>query len=388
MYELQHSPNIGHVLGQDDPQKMATLTAIGPFFVILFVVWLFYFVRKDFFPEKSVAYIALAGFTFSVTSVSMHTLNKAVVSFTHQPALVTSIQMVIAVVVLMSWHAREVLRADRKQMLQWCLVPIAYAAMLNTSLLGYQYLSLTLVTVFRNLAPMVTMAVEGVIMPPEHRPKCTGPILASFLIMVVGALLFSWTETAFSWIGLGLVVLNTLIAILDRVLQRRLLVLECKDLPLSACMVVNNSLGIFPTLLLALASHEVAGFEESAANWHDPGVIVLIIMSGFMGLFIGLSGLMCQKAMSATSFQVLQNMSKVVVVGMGVHIFGDQIGSPSRMFGMFLSLSGSLAYGYARTLEAPDAKKGELNPLMKDEIVAHKCEAPALPGYRPGYRLP
>merc|ERR1719502_665517 len=184
--------------------------------------------------------------------------------------------------------------------------------------------------------------------------------------MVVGALLFSWTEAAFSWIGLGLVVLNTLLAILDRVIQRRLLVAECKDLPLSACMVVNNSIGVIPTLMLAWASREFHGFEESGANWRDPGVVTLVIMSGFMGVFIGLSGLMCQKAMSATSFQVLQNMSKVVVVGMGVHLFGDSMTGSTRMFGMFLSLAGSFAYGYARSLENTQATKDELQSLKSD----------------------
>jgi len=252
--------------------------------------------------------------------------------------------------------------------MKWCLVPAAYAAMLNSSLLGYEYLSLTLVTVFRNLAPLLTMAVEGVIMPPEHRPKVSAPIVGALFIMVVGAALFSWAETAFSWFGVGLVALNTILAITDRVLQRRLLVAECKDLPINACMVLNNGLGIIPTLFLAYATSEVATFEESAANWRDPGIIVLVIMSGFMGLFIGLSGLMCQKAMSATSFQVLQNMSKVVVVPMGVGIFGDKMNDPSRIFGMLLSLGGSMAYGYARTMEDPEAaKKATLKALMKEE---------------------
>lgn len=364
---LSASPALEHVLGKDDPKKMSTLTAIGPFFVLLFAVWLFYYFRKDRFKEHSPAYIVLAGFTFSVTSVSMHTLNKAVVSFTHQPAIVTSIQMFIAVVVIFSWSWREVLKADRLQLMKWCIVPAAYAAMLNSSLLGYEYLSLTLVTVFRNLAPLVTMAVETVIMPPEHRPKVSAPIVGSILLMIVGAMLFSWAETAFSWFGVGLIVLNTLLCIADRVLQRRLLIAECKDLPLNACMVVNNGLGIIPTLCFAYVSREVDVFEESAVNWRDPGIIVLVIMSGFMGLFIGLSGLMCQKVMSATSFQVLQNMSKVVVVAMGVTIFGDKMNDPSRILGMLLSLGGSLAYGYARTMEDPDAKTEELKALMKEE---------------------
>merc|ERR1719491_1231051 len=228
MTQPSGSPTDSHVLSSLDPQKMGALTAIGPFFVVLSVVWLYYFSHKDRFPDKSVPYVALAGFTFSVCSVSMHTLNKAVVSFTHQPSLVTSIQMVIAVVFLMGWYGREVLAADRRQLLRWCIVPVAYAAMLNSSLLGYEYLSLTLVTVFRNPAPLVTMPVENMIMPPEHRPKVTLPIVASLGTMVVGAFLFSYTQAAFSWIGLGLIVLNTLLAILDRVLQRRLLVEECK----------------------------------------------------------------------------------------------------------------------------------------------------------------
>jgi len=343
--------HIDPLLAKDDPAKNETLLAILPLFGILFGLWTFYFMRKDMFPDKSVPYVVLAGFTFSVTSVSMNTLNKAVVSFTHQPFTVTCIQMMIAVPTLMCLHGREVLAADRTQMLKWCVVPIAYAAMLNTSLIGYQYLTLTLVTVFRNLAPLVTMLVEGIIMPPEHRPQVTLPILASMMIMVVGAVLFSWTESTFSWIGLGLVILNTLIAIFDRLLQRRLLVEECKDLPLSACMVVNNTLGMLPTLMLAGISKEFQGFQESGANWRDPGIIVLVIMSGFMGLFIGMAGLMCQKAMSATSFQVLQNMSKVLVVVIGVQVFHDKMDSHMRVLGMFLSLAGSMAYGYARTME-------------------------------------
>jgi len=308
-----------------------------------------------------------------VTSVSMHTLNKAVVSFTLQPSTITCIQMLVAVVVMVGWHGREFLQADRRQMFRWCLVPVAYAAMLNSSLLGYEYISLTLMTVFRNLAPLVTMVVERCIMPPEHRPQVTLPAVTAIGTMIIGALLFSWTETAFSWIGLGLVVLNTLLAILDRVLQRRLLVEECKDLPLPVCMIVNNSLGMIPTLLLAWGSNEFQGFQESSTNWRDPGVIALVIMSGFMGLFIGLAGLMCQKAMSATSFQVMQNMSKVVVISMGVTIFGDQIAGKVRSFGILLSLVGSMAYGYARSMEAAEAKKSELASLLMKTDAGHKA---------------
>jgi drug/metabolite transporter (DMT)-like permease len=351
-----------------DPQKIGALRTFGPLFVILGVAWMFYFMQKGKFPERSASYVALAGFSFSVTSVSMHTLNKVCISFTHSPSLVTALQMIMAVVCFMVWTPRQVLESNRTQMLKLCIVPLVYAAMLNSSLFGYQYLTLTLVTVFRNLAPLLTMAVEQVIMPPEHRPTFTLPVIASMLTMVVGALLFSWKQADFSWFGLFLVILNTLIAIFDRLLQRRLLVSECKDLPSSTCMVINNSLGLIPTFIVAGVSHEIGAVQQNATNWTDPGVIALLIMSGFMGLGIGLFGLMCQKAMTATSFQVLQNMSKVFVVSIGVTLFGDKIDSPVRAIGIFLSLAGSAAYGYARSFEQNHPKEEETLPIASTPV--------------------
>jgi drug/metabolite transporter (DMT)-like permease len=380
-----NSPSHAHrILPRDDPQKLASLHAVGPLFVILGAAWFFYFKRRDLFPDKSAAYLILAASSFSITSVSMHTLNKVCVSFTNAPSTVTSIQMIIAVVCFLSMHTKEILGANRQQLTRWCVVPIVYAAMLNTSLLGYQYLTLTLVTVFRNVAPLVTLAVEGCIMPPEQKPQVSPPVLASLLICVVGAAMFSWTSTAFSWIGLGLVIVNTLVAIFDRLLQRRLLVEECKDLPLSACMTVNNSLGVIPTLLLALGTGEFEGIAANVTNWTDPGVVLLLLMSGFMGLGIGLFGLMCQKAMTATSFQVLQNASKVVVVSMGVGIFGDKIDSPARIMGILLSLAGSAAYGYARSLEqvAKTKKEGFSSPI-KDACIKKETANLRLAGSSP-----
>jgi len=365
------SAAIGHnttgLLLPNDPLKLTTIHTLQPVFVILAAFWMFYFLRKDLFLVHSVNYIVLAGSSFCVIAASMNLLNKAVVEFTHTPCLVTNIQMTIAVIVLMCCNGREVLAADRRQMLRWCVVPVAYAIMLNSSMLGYQYLSLSQVTVFRNLAPVMTICVEGVIMPPEHAPKITFPVLVSMAMMVCGAFLFAFTERAFSWTGLSIAFVNMLFAIADRVLQRRLLVKECKDLPLSACMVINNFFGVLPSIILSVTTHELQHFHDHAATWQDPGIITLVIMSGFMGLFIGFVGLMCQQVMTATSFQILQNMSKVMVVGLGVYVFGDKIDNAYKVCGMFLSIAGSLAYGYSRALEAAQQteKKTERSSLLR-----------------------
>merc|ERR1719213_1221734 len=115
---------------------------------------------------------------------------------------------------------------------------------------------------------------------------------------------------------------------------------------------------------MAMAMHEVQAYSVHRSAWRDPATLVLIALSGVMGMGIGFYGLMCQRAMTATSFQVLQNMSKVAVVAVGIVVFGDRMDSPARIGGMALSLMGSAAYGWARTSESksvPDVTvaKGE-----------------------------
>merc|ERR1719324_1530208 len=123
-------------------------------------------------------------------------------------------------------------------------------------------------------------------MDAEHRPTVTMPVVGSLLMMVVGALVFSYGQGAATWIGLALVTMNTLLAIGDRVLQRRLLVSECKDLPLSACMTLNNSLGMLPTFIMAMSMHEEQTYMQHEMNWKDPATLLLIALSGMFGMGI------------------------------------------------------------------------------------------------------
>merc|ERR1712137_371728 len=142
-----------------------------------------------------------------------------------------------------------------------------------------------------------------------------------------------------------------MVAIADRIVQRRLLVCECKDLSLSVCMVINNVLGIVPSLLLVFVFDEVSVVIEREDVWMKPQVYCVLLFSGVLGMSVGYFGLACQKQMSATSFQVLQNLSKVGVIFVGVELFGDSWKSASRIVGLMLSIAGSSAYGLARSWE-------------------------------------
>jgi multidrug transporter EmrE-like cation transporter len=352
-----------------EDQKMGSLMTIVPVIIILAAAWATYYSNPKLFPTEGYAYLVLIASSFAATSISMNMLNKVCVAMTAAPSTLTTIQMAFTVAVTMAFSGREVLQADRRKAFRWMIVPVMYAGMLNSSLLGYKYLTLSLVTVFRNLAPLLTMCVEGLVMEPEHRPTVTLPMVASLLMMVAGAVVYSQGLVGATWVGLVMVVLNTVLALGDRLLQRRLLVSECKDLPLSACMTINNTFGMLPTFAMAFAMHEMDGYQAHSASWTDPKAMLLVGLSACMGMGIGFFGLMVQKVMTATSFQVLQNVSKAGVVAVGVGVFGDKLDSPARVIGMALSLFGSACYGYAKTMESmaasPSEAKGERMPLLE-----------------------
>merc|ERR1719465_63317 len=104
---------------------------------------------------------------------------------------------------------------------------------------------------------------------------------------------------------------------------------------------------MIPTLAMAFLTGEAAKASEMGiyANWADPKVLILLVLSGAIGLGIGYYGFACQKVISATSFLVLQNISKVAVVSAGIVVFQDPIRSPLAVAGLLLSLGGSYLYG-------------------------------------------
>jgi len=375
VHQILKPDNVAVIHEVEQNEKLGALTTCLPLVIFLCVAWTFKFAKTDLVRTGGVLYIILVSASYCATSISMSTLNMACVSLTAAPSILTTIQMAFTVAATLALQWKEVVGADRKKMLRWCIVPVFYAGMLNSSLFAYKYISLSLMVVFRNLAPLVTMMVERLVMDAQHAPKVTLPVVLAIILMVVGARLTTIGQSDASWIGLGVVLLNTLLAVVDRIIQRRLLVSECEGLPLSACMTLNNSLGMLPTFAMAIAMHEVQTIPAHQAAWTDPATLLLIGLSGLMGMGIGFFGLMCQKAMTAASFQVLQNLGKIIVVLVGVCVFGDNLlDSRAHQAGMVLSIVGSAAYGLARASEAADQDAGSSE---RQALLSGKSAPPA-----------
>merc|ERR1740121_1581586 len=216
-------------------------------------------------------------------SVGMHVLNKALVDYLQSPAIITAFQMILTVVVVGAQSAGDLARSPRTQLLKWLVVPVLFAGMLISAFYAYAKISLTLLTLVRNLTPLLMLPLESVLMAPEKRPTVTGPVVLGILTMLVGALVYSGGNMAsISMVGVAFAVLNMVLAVTDRLIQRRLLTTECKELSSTLCTLLNNFFGMMPTLLLAWATDQFAeaAAPESRARWAEAQVVVLLLLSG------------------------------------------------------------------------------------------------------------
>jgi len=263
------------------------------------------------------------------------------------PALISVVQMAIAVVAVGFRCGHQLLAAPPSQVLRWLAVPAVFAGLLTLSFFTYESIPLPLLTVVRTLTPLVALPLELLVMTPERCPVITWPSFAAMFIMLVGAMVYSgFSITSISFFGFAFAALSTAAAIFDRLLQRRLLTEECRDLGAGVCTIVTNIGGVLPALALAFASHQVqdAGTAEHRAAWSDPRMILLLVVSGFLGIGTCYVGFECQRVISATSFFVMQNFCRAAVVVTGVVLLGDAIGSWTSVLGVLLSLAGSVLY--------------------------------------------
>mmetsp|Transcript_91475 Transcript_91475/g.245298 ORF Transcript_91475/g.245298 Transcript_91475/m.245298 type:complete len:453 (-) Transcript_91475:104-1462(-) len=300
--------------------------------------------------------------TWASMSVGMQVLNKTLVSKLQAPALISVGQMWIAVVLVGIPSCKELLDAPKEQLVTWLVVPLFFAAMLCTSCYTYEYMSLSFYTVIRNMTPLVVLPIERTLMPADKRPRLSHMVLISMTLMLAGTLMYGEGIGHVSVVGCIFAFTNMILAVSDRLIQRRLLTSECTGLASSVCTVMNNFFGSIPALLLAGATHQISDMAspEKRASWTDLRVLTLLALSGAIGIGICYLGFECQRAITATSFFVLQNFSKVVVVVCGITFFGDPISSPLAVAGLSLSIGGSFCYGKAQmSLQQEAALKEE-----------------------------
>lgn len=350
----------GEFMGKDHTSVIFLLCSImyGGVGLLWTLFWVFFPSQRD----DSFLNVMMLVITWASCSIGMIVINKHLAGAFEAPALIAIAQMAIcfATAFVMWW--RKLLEANRRQLAIWMIIPCFFAGMLCSSIYTVEHISLSLFTVIRNLMPLVTLPAETVFMPGDKQPGVDKYIVLSLFITLAGAVMYAEGLSNVSMLGVMFAVMNMLITVCDRILQRRLLTEECKDLHVVVCTMVTNLFGMVPCVALAFVTPQVKELPLHESAWTDPRALILLVLSGLVSIGIGAFGFEVQRRLSATSFLIMQNIAKIAVILIGVCIFGDVIRSPLAGSGLLVSLAGG--FMYSRLQMKLNQKATETKPLI------------------------
>jgi len=240
-----------------------------------------------------------------------------------------------------SWHdAWRWLRA----------VPLLFAIMLATSMLALKYSTTGAVVVTRNVAPLFALGIEAV---SKEKVQIDVWTIMALVFTLCGVVLYMMNDLQFSLVGLICMLINMVSAVLERIVERRLLAVEpVVDASKMALVLLTNLGGLFYVSFLLIPTQEVADWD-SLVHTDEGGAsrpvyqYVLLLVSCLAGVAIGWAGINAQRQLTATSFLVVGNVNKFCVIFVGM-AFMSESSSWQAVLGCIIAISGGVLYALAR----------------------------------------
>jgi len=307
---------------------------------------------------------------FMICSSSMLLVNKLIMGYWNLPVTITLIQLLFACVTLCffpqflrvgSWNdAWRWLRA----------VPLLFAIMLATSMLALKYSTTGAVVVTRNVAPLFALIMEAV---GKEKVQIDVWTIGALVFTLCGVVLYMMNDLQFSLIGLICMLINMVSAVGERIVERRLLAVDpVVDASKMALVLLTNLGGLFYVTFLLIPTQETSDWDSLMHT--DEGAprpmyqYVLLLVSCVAGVAIGYAGINAQRHLTATSFLVVGNVNKFVVIFVGM-AFMSEASSWQAVLGCIIAISGGVMYALARNRLA-DKIKAQKAALKKQDTPA------------------
>jgi len=280
---------------------------------------------------------------FMACSAAMMIVNKYVMILFGMPVTVVLMQMIFTVILLMVGFSSFLHIGSCNDFIRWSrFVPFLYSLMLTSSLMALNSYSMGAMTVVRNIAPLVTLPIEK--MFQEDIPADCHTFLI-LIYVACGALLYMRDDIYFSAFGLVMMLVNAMVASLERLMQRRLIAVKPVDISKTGMLLINNTVGLpyAASVLLFYPEYQ----HWSIISGRVLSDYLLLLLSCIVGVAIGWSAINAQSYVSASTMLVLTNLNKVIVIAYGMLLLGEAR-TPQAIMGCLIALSGGLLYGQDR----------------------------------------
>ena len=290
--------------------------------------------------------IVVASSCYCFASVGMLLFNKFAVQDFPLECVLVWLQLCFAATCLAVFAFPYIHVGSMRDLMRWCMVVPFYCGMLLTSILALKTAPMSLVIVLRNTSPLGTLVIERFY--PEPLRISTG-MLASIFLMIMGGLMYVSQLPHENWQGIGWVFLNSGIAVVDRLLQRLLLSKDQHpvDISKTGITLINNFVGMLPVGLAAYMKGEVEQFPAVYAKLSSSDKFY-IGMTCIIGLTISYTSIWAQSLISATSFLVMINANKFVIIGIEAFGMHSKALNSIQIVGASLTVLGGVCYGKSR----------------------------------------
>eukprot|EP00954_Amorphochlora_amoebiformis_P011841 925031-Amorphochlora_amoeboformis.AAC.1 len=316
--------------------------------------------------------IVLSVVAFMAASAGMAIANKMAVSALKLPMLLVGIQCGVTLGILIPAY-KTIRLGSLMDKTRWFPVSILFVGMLATSMVAYQFCTLGTVVVIRMVSPLLGLLVEI----SFNRAKfiASPHTFASLAVIMAGVILYAIFQKGIGAevIGIIFMLANMFIATGERLAQRYLMAENPVDISDTGLMLYNNSVCALAMPLMMFFFGEWKNLDNfsnvTPAGWG------FIAWSCLCGACISYTAFRAQRRISATSFLVIVNMNKFVVVAYGIIVLGESY-QPLAGVGTALALLGGAYYSWDRSqlkkkkqvtpkTEAQQAAEDETETLIK-----------------------
>ncbi|ORC84348.1 GDP-mannose transporter [Trypanosoma theileri] len=279
---------------------------------------------------------------FCVSSVGMMLSNKLAVVALPLPCTLVLMQMVATLALLIPFRS-QVERLKLQNVQKWIPVATLFAAMLYTSMKSFVYATVPTVIIIRNLGSIFTTVAEYYTLGERVNDE----IILSQFVIFLGAVIYGWSNSTFTMIGLFWMLLNVFAQGFYGILVKHMTsnVPEFSSATKYTLALYNNVMAM-PMVFVLFLFGEVMKLDSllprvTSFGWFWIGVTCIL---GFM---ISTSGFGLQKLVSAATFIVINNLTKFFNILIGVFIMGDSMGFTDGS-GCVIALAAGAWYSAAR----------------------------------------
>eukprot|EP00042_Codosiga_hollandica_P024491 m.103348 g.103348 ORF g.103348 m.103348 type:complete len:323 (-) comp51568_c0_seq1:166-1134(-) len=308
---------------------------------------------------------AMATGAYSLASMLMIYSNKwilAVFQF-QQAGILLIIQGLLAVIILKLLAVKfafiDLQPLQRDRIVLWMPVTVLFAVMLFSGSKTLAYLSIPIVTVFKNMTNLLIAYGDWA----WFGQTISRGVIISFLMMIIGSILSGFTDLEFNIYGYLWMAVNCFSQAGYALYMKR----ASKATMLSewGSAYYNNFLSVPVLAVVCFLNNEfatVTQFPLLTDNWF----LGAVAFSGVIGTGLSLSVFWLVNVTSPTTYSMIGALNKIPITIISVFVFSTVL-TPQSIFSIGVGLASGIVYTYTKYLETVKRQQESLAALQKVE---------------------